>query len=324
MTRQRLLYVLLLSATSSVARAQSPDPIFRDGFQCPYPQFAEIGGPCTSDSQCDSAPAAGDGICLAGAFGPSQWPAPGYCSRACSDGANCGAGATCTAIAFCLPACCAGAACAPGFVCIDQLLGYPLGTTACVPGDPDAVDGSPCADIGDCDGAQCLLGVEHPGGECSRLGCTVGMDATCSQGSHCATLPPMGPACLYVCTSNANCRLSDGYRCVDGGAEIGAYCRAPHVGDACAIDDDCGDPAIWDCRTGVAFPGGYCTMPCPTPGSSEGCPEGSSVCAEGGLGLDFCADRCDDIGTQSLCRPGYFCSDVDPSPVATIGGCVSP
>ena len=326
MTLRRLLFVLLLCAASSVARAQSPDPIFRDGFQCPYPQYAEIGGPCTADSQCDSAPAAGDGFCLAGDIGPTQWPASGYCTRFCS-GPSCGPGAACTPDGFCVPLCCEGAACAPGYVCTDQLVGMALGTTACLPGDPDAVDGSPCADIGDCDGAQCLLGVEHPGGECSRLGCTVGMDATCSPGGdgHCANLSSgLGPGCLDACAGDGDCRQSEGYRCMDGGTGVGLYCRAPHVGDACAIDDDCGDPAIWDCRIGLTFPGGYCTMPCPTPGSSEGCQEGSSVCAEAFPAADFCADRCSPVGTQSTCRPGYFCGDVDPSPVSTVGGCVSP
>jgi hypothetical protein len=216
--------------------------------------------------------------------------------------------------------------CAPGFVCTDQLLGEALATNACLPGDPDAADGSACADIGDCDGAQCMLDVEHPGGECSRLGCTVGMDVTCSPGGdgHCAMLPgwlPV-PACLDACVGDGDCRQSEGYRCVDGGAGIGRYCRAPHVGDACASDASCGDPAVWDCRIGVAFPGGYCTMTCPTPGSSDGCPAASSVCAAVVPMPNLCANRCPQIGTQSICRTGYICLDADPSPSQSVGACV--
>jgi hypothetical protein len=330
MTNRWWLVALLVWAAPSVARAQAPDPIFRDGFQCPYPQYAEIGGPCTSDAHCDSLPGAGDGICLAGTVpGLEQWPAAGYCSRACSSHAICGPDAACAALGACLPVCCVGGSCAPGFVCADQLLGVDLAVDACLPGDPAAVDGSPCQDLGDCNAAQCMLDLEHPGGECSRLGCTVGMDATCSPGGdgHCAVLPgALVPSCIDACAGDADCRQSEGYRCVDGGVGTGRYCRAPHVGDACATDADCGDVATWDCRIGLVFPGGYCTMGCPTPGSSQGCVAGSSVCASGFPGPHFCADRCPDnaIGTQAHCRPGYTCRDADPSPSQTVGACVSP
>ena len=55
--------------------------------------------------------------------------------------------------------------------------------------------------------------------------------------------------CVDACTTDADCRQADGYRCFDGGAD-GRYCRHPQTGDACGQggwqgwdqnDDVCGE-----------------------------------------------------------------------------------
>lgn len=305
-----------------------------DANSCPAPAAGELGGPCASDAECDSALGAGDGMCANSSLGWVGWPSMGYCLTVnlggcptqCQD-VTCPSGGICVELAGCkgcAPACCSNAVCAAETTCSNHLgASGDLEAQACVPGDADASVAAPCDEIADCrPGSSCRLGAEHPGGECSVAGCTPGDDATCLGSGHCVQ-EVVGTHCAKSCDSDSDCRLAEGYQCVDFGGSIGKICQHGQVGDACASDADCGDAATWDCKTGASFPGGYCTLQaaCSTPGSSTGCTEGSSLCYDSTP--DFCVDRCATIGGQSTCRSGYTCYDVDPG-AGTFGGCLSP
>ena len=320
---------------------------------CAPPAAGKVGGACTGDSQCDSSSGSGDGFCLRGGQGTTIWPAEGYCVNkvdTCTDDASCGTGNACVSIddpasayKACLPSCGTGAcACGSGQICASSLGGAPFlaSKTACAPGTASATDGAACADIGDCSGdSRCALEVaEVPGGQCQRLGCTVGTDSTCAAGGdgHCVTTASItggvgtGELCVDACTVPGDCRQAEGYRCFDAGGSIGKYCRHPQIGDACGVDTDCGSATDWDCLTGSAFPGGYCTLAaaCPTAGSVTGCTVvagvSSSACHDPAVGANYCADRCaGPAGTQAQCRTGYTCTDIDPGG-GTVLGCLVP
>ncbi|MBP8805607.1 MAG: hypothetical protein KBG48_12630 [Kofleriaceae bacterium] len=312
---------------------------------CPARAPGQVGGPCTSDAQCDSAVGAADGFCLRGDQGAIIWPAQGYCvnrtdaigAPPCTSDAQCGTGNLCATIndplgAYnaCLPACGTDpCVCPDGQACATSFFNAPLanGDRACLPGNPTAVDGAACTEFAQCAvDSQCLNEpFEYPGGQCSRVSCTIGNDATCA-GGHCVNLADItsgfntGTTCVDTCTTDGDCRQADGFKCVTGPGAVGRYCRHPQAGDPCVIDTDCGDPVLWAC-TG-ALPGGACTVrqPCPTPGNSQGCPAFGSACWDGATpaATNLCVDRCGGpIDTQGGCRTGLVCRDIDPRMGAT-------
>ena len=77
-------------------------------------------------------------------------------------------------------------------------------------------------------------------------------------------------------------------------------------------------PSCSFCKTGVTFPGGYCTIrqACPTGGSADGCSSGSSICHDPLVGANYCVDRCTGTG-QGTCRAGYACASQ-----GAVRGCV--
>lgn len=323
---------------------------------CPARLPGQVGGPCTTDAMCDSAAGAGDGFCLRGAQGPTTWPAEGYCVNqidTCNTDNQCGAGNECVTIndpggpfRACLPACGTGAcSCSNGQLCAGSFSGSTLagGRTACFPGNASATDGDPCVGFGECaQDSICLAdGFEYPGGQCHRLLCTVGSDSTCAPGGdgHCVNYSQIttgvngSTVCVDSCVNDTDCRQNDGFKCFDGGAGVGKFCRHPHAGDACTVDTDCGSAALWDCKTGLTFPGGMCTPTtgCPTPGEGNGCSNGLSICYDSVLPAvatdNVCVDRCGGPeNTQGGCRPGYVCRDTNPAPGAmnVVLGCVNP
>lgn len=316
---------------------------------CPARATGQVGGPCSADSECDSSGGASDGLCLrAGILGTVMWPVEGYCVNkidTCTDDASCGAGNACVTITSaalggtytaCVAACATGdCVCSSDQLCSPALGIDPIsgGRMACSPGNAAARDGSACIDLGDCNTAsRCVLDEnEYPGGYCQRVGCTIGTDTTCVTGGdgHCvdgATITSgvdTIAVCVDACVNAGDCRQNDGYKCFEGGATLGKYCRHPQIGDACSNDNDCGPATDWDCQTG--FPGGHCTLasPCLTPGSVDGCSQ-TAACYDPAAGTNFCVDRCTGTpGTQGSCRTGYTCSDVDPGG-GTLLGCVPP
>ncbi len=317
---------------------------------CPIRTQGTIGGSCTAHDQCDSAAGAGDGFCLRGPQGTVTWPSQGYCVNqidTCT-ATSCGAGNQCTTIddplgAFraCLPACGVDPCiCSNGQICATGFSGSALGTgqTACLPGNAASTDGAACVGFGECaQDSLCQFDpFEFPNGTCGRIGCTIGDDSTCAPGGdgHCVNLGQLtsgqnsGTICVDRCAAPTDCRMDDGYRCINGGPQIGNYCRHTQVGDPCTLVGQCGDPATWRCST--VLPGGNCTpaTPCATPGSAVGCSAFSSVCWEGltpAAADNECVDRCGGPeNTQGGCRPGLTCRDVDPLPGANhiFLGCV--
>lgn len=319
---------------------------------CPARPAGQPGGACTSDAQCDSAVGAGDGFCLRGDLGSIVWPAQGYCvnrtdvlgGTPCATDAQCGDGNLCATIndpagAYnaCLPACAtAGCECPDGQACATSFFNAPLanGDSACLPGNPASQDGAACTEFGQCAvDSQCVNETfEYPGGQCSRVGCTVGDDSTCA-GGHCVNLADItsgfntGTTCVDTCVNDSDCRMSEGYECVTGPGSVGRYCRHPQVGDTCTTAADCGDAAMWTCSD--RLPGGACTVvnACPTPGNSQGCPALGSACWDGAAPADpnMCVDRCGGpVNTQGGCRAGLVCRDIDPAggPTRVTLGCV--
>ena len=301
-----------------------------DAIACPVRQPGQVGGPCTTDTQCDSAPGAADGLCLNAALGGIGWPTEGYCvnkidlvsmdcSNGCDTDADCGTGNVCVSVEgcnACVAGCtCPGGECPDGQVCTDTLIGGALGKSACLPGNAAATDGAACAGFSECAADSICFGdvLEHPGGQCATVGCTVGDDSTCADGGdgHCINLATInsGTGCVDACTVDADCRMAQGYRCFDGGAGAGKYCRHPQTGDACATAADCGEAGLWECRTGAQYPGGYCTpVAACNPANGAGCSPGSSICFDPpGAAAPYCVDRCAAQG-QSTCRPTYTCS----------------
>ena len=325
-----LALVVLAGCGDNRGPSQPVDAAVVDaGPTCPSRPAGAVGGPCTMDQQCESAPGLNDGFCLNAALAGIGWPAEGYCvnkidlvsadcSNGCDTDAECGAGNVCVSVEgcnACAPACCTGDVCPDGQVCTDTLIGGSLGKLACLPGSSTAIDGDTCTGFSECAvGSICFADqFENPGGNCTTVGCTIGDDTTCAAGGdgHCVTLETLttDTGCVDRCVGDADCRTAVGYRCFDGGAATGKYCRHPQAGDACAVSADCGELGVWQCRTGGQYPGGYCTpIPQCNPVNGIGCTPGSSVCFDPtGPETPFCVDRCVGAG-QGTCRPGYTCA----------------
>jgi hypothetical protein len=273
-------------------------------------------------------PGSGDGFCLNNTLPIFPFPAVGYCINkvtgtelACDNNDDCGAGNVCASTKgdrACFLGCAADpCACPNGMICTDSFSGTPIGTMACIPANVTSIDGATCTTFGDCDrDSICLAdGFENPGGQCLQVGCTAGQNDTCTSGgdgfcTQDTELVGANTVCLDQCVTNADCRTQEGYFCISDAQ--GKFCRHPRTGDACVADGDCGNPALWDCKTGAAFPGGYCTLQQGCQGAGDAaCSPGSSKCfdADGdGGALGYCVDRCD-IPGQTACRPGYTCID---------------
>jgi hypothetical protein len=89
----------------------------------------------------------------------------------------------------------------------------------------------------------------------------------------------------------------------------GCSSTPPNVGATCLADAGGCDPGLF-CDTQID--GGYCTAPCSTAGSTNGCPE-QSVCASisGGSGTE-CARICN---VQTDCRSDLECNGTTGSSV---------
>lgn len=280
------------------------------------------GSHCAAHADCDSALGAGDGYCYRGDVGGSLvFPDDGYCTiddgtgTVCAVDGDCPGDSRCADLGgyrLCMPACGDGDSCPSGQACITSFDGIQLGTSVCFPGSSTAQDGDACTGFYDCGpSSTCWRDMENPGGYCSAYSCTPGTNAGCNGGVCIAFTdgPSTGNVCMDACSTNSDCREAEGYVChdPDGDGGAAAYCRRPHVGDACASNEDCGPD--WTCNTGEGWSGGYCTVNnCAVPGTTEGCGSGA-ICATVD-GANMCVDRCAAVGQQSRCRDGYVCQAV--------------
>lgn len=200
----------------------------------------------------------------------------GYCSGTCLDDSDCGADGVClTQLPFpevraglCIAACDAQRGCAdPGLACMDRAFGLaPASRPMCLPYDPQARNGDPCDNYGQCPaGSTCLNdALNWPGGMCAQIGCEIGVPGSCPAGNTCTTFNEFTTTyCLPSCSSTttpSSCRA--GYHCIDD--DNGDYCYTMnarrHAANPCQTADDCspGNTA-WECMTGPDWPDGYCT-----------------------------------------------------------------
>lgn len=198
-------------------------------------------------------------------------------------------------------------------------------------GPPDAgfdpTIGGPCATASDChDGQVCIAG--FPGGYCTEDCSETGV---CEPGSVCRPDLNGGPSycfrecdpevtarqcraeytcgtespaiCLPGCYDETDCgdgqfcsELSHGNRCRSEDAELG---------DACVVNEDCGDLGSCYSEWRTGFPGGLCAVvtQCAV-STSEGCPDDSVCLPLSAGGLTGCFPGCD---SDDDCRADYSC-----------------
>jgi hypothetical protein len=236
-----------------------------------------VGSACTANAQCAA------GRCRTANF------EGGYCTRSCTDQAQCPGGTVCATDPFnsvagkmCLDACSAlgtQADCRSGYVCerTEHRMGDPGG---CV---PRCVTGS-----GACPGG---LACNATSGQC----CGANGFACCA-GTTCDS--------LTTCGADGFCHLKESY-----GSECTSGVQCP--GGTCITSQN----ADW--------PGGYCSGNCEA--GVERCAEDNGACspAFGNAtgGAELCLDVCTFDGGQSSCRNGYVC-DLGWSDTAGQASCV--
>lgn len=183
-------------------------------------------------------------------------------------------------------------------------------------GDPCAQQNM-CGPIGFCiDQSQ-----GFPDGYCSQ-DCGAQGGQPCPVGSVCRGFGGGNAICLDACASNNECRM--GYLCVQVGLDPQRVCwpmgggstnpNGNAVGGVCGGDNDC--QSGLSCLNFMGWPGGYCTKQFCDPLTNP-CPSGSS-CFNFPGSFSICLDDCPNGGTQSDCRPGYYCL----GPTGQQGGCL--
>lgn len=280
-----------------------------------------VGRACPMGTECDPGQ-----LCLGPKLNPAL-PPVGYCTRSCTSDNDCGPGAFCSppipnAGSLCFANCGPNDACPQGQVCGHRLSGtFDLLRTACLPGNPNARDGSSCSTFGDCNRNQaCLVNpFDNPGGYCITLGCTLGNDLTCSPApgndARCADLGGL-TGCIDTCKMASDCRQIEKYACLPLGNGLPSVCVLPNAGAgaACAADAQCGPAGTpWRCLTGASFPKGYCGNANCRVGDETTCPQRSHCYdptpARPGSGDEFCARDC---AADADCRvaDGYTCQTI--------------
>jgi len=258
-----------------------------------------IGQECLQGTECPA------GLLCLGAHLDPQLPPRGYCTRACQNDPDCGAGAFCgppigtVGQNLCWLRCGAGGTCDnPDHVCGRRLNGFlDLVNQACLLGNASAKEGAPCLTFGDCNRNQtCATNpFEAPNGICATVGCSVGDDTTCLPGNnaHCLDFSSGPAVCLPGCTDAKDCRQNEGYVCAMP-LSLPRFCSFSHrpVGAACAMGGDCGPGNTpWKCLVTQSLPDGYCTGIGCTPTDQSSCPTRSSCIVIDGVG-SFCGADC--------------------------------
>jgi hypothetical protein len=113
--------------------------------------------------------------------------------------------------------------------------------------------GQPCMNDLDCFGNGCSVAVDgFPGGYC-LADCRM-TGHICPMEASCVALNADTPACYRSCVLDSDCRMSEGYRCLDVGTAIlmtGApkICYPSTVHLACNFNTDC-PPSVPHCAGG--------------------------------------------------------------------------
>lgn len=150
-----------------------------------------------------------------------------------------------------------------------------------------------------------------PGGYCSAS--CGGFGGPCPMGSACRGPGGAARICLKTCNGANECRM--GYGCLRLGIDPQRVCwpipprsmnpMGSPVGSSCRQTDQCG--AGLQCLNSFmgSWTGGYCTIEYCDPATLP-CPGASSCYAFPGL-FSLCLANCPSGGSQSTCRPGYYC-----------------
>jgi hypothetical protein len=136
--------------------------------------------------------------------------------------------------------------------------------------------GGPCVTRDDCKTAYCFSDMQDPGwrnGYCVQA-CGGGMGPSgpspvnCPMGAACTTLDTFDGICYLTCNSDADCRASEGYYCLDATPKLKAggpkVCYAKNSPPGCNVNSDC-PAALPKCMGGDPdgggfFPMGTCSM----------------------------------------------------------------
>jgi len=292
--------------------------------------------PNTAGKACSAATDCGpSGACagkLTGGFLGQEATAPkGYCTAACANDAQCGAGSVCLGALSvggikgeCRKSCAADPDCGRAeYECAIQAgattdaqmgagMSFRLPNTCqprVTPAKLSNEVGKACASKSDCGAGTCETGQEYPGGYCSGA-CVA--DADCGGKGVCLKDGyGSGGSCFERCNVDTDCgRDASGYGCVDVGA-ASKICApkadplpAGIVGKACTANTECG-PGSCAAEVGlpaVAAPGGYCSI--------TDCGGEDAQCGAGGecVSSSF-GSRCYKGCTADTdCRMGYSCT----------------
>lgn len=296
------------------------------------PDPANFGEPCTTPTQC-TAHEEGSPICLTPALFDAL-PDRGYCSQMCAADADCGDGAHCEdtpmdGFSVCVVDCNASGECdAADLECANLLGGsLPLAMPSCLPADNTAMLGSPCETFGNCRADDACNDDPYlaPGGMCVQLGCDTSMP-TCDEGAGACVESGGEGVCLPLCTADDQCRMAEGYICVDSmgqrpgdpgftagvcatGVNVGGTCDPTDAGTVAATCQ--GALAALGTDLECAVPTGFLAPVCsPMASTATSCSD--ITCSTGTVCYDaddtddtntvFCADLCDPTATAP-CNP---------------------
>jgi hypothetical protein len=193
-------------------------------------------GTCTTTCDMPGGLCADGSLCLPGASQSSICLPGGEQAEGepCEQSAACARGLRCLAASdemLCVRACDMDAQCRDGMVC-EALMGDATGSVC----RPDV--GAACISDSTCPpSTSCSTSFDDPfffanlwpQGACAQAHCEPG---SCAAGSTCRSLGDVGTVCAPQCQSDSDCRITQGWRCLDASAcEDGRPGCAAYFGD---------------------------------------------------------------------------------------------
>ncbi len=154
-----------------------------------------------------------------------------------------------------------GSACSTTSDCNDPTLVCDTANAGgrCAPDPATTNVGAQCATTVDCgnyerDACNNEIGDGYPGGYCTMEPCND--IQVCSPGATCVAMPFETPACMASCTTDTDCRASEGYVCqLFPTTPPAGYGPSDHAcAFACASDDQCTSPLTCDVASGKCKP----------------------------------------------------------------------